>query len=162
MGGVLIGYLLAALLAALVLATSVASCEHKKVNELKISIAATQKEAEHVLKTEVDKNAAQAIADKLFATTLQKDYDEKLTEILSRPSNPKFASKLRDPGGQSNSCPPTGASPQTDVSRQEPAGCELSDAAGKFLRAQADTADIAATYAQECRAYVYKLELTTP
>jgi hypothetical protein len=158
----MLGYVIAVLLGAVVLASGVASCEHKKVVALEVSIEASKEEAERLLNEQLAKNAKQAAADKIFAANIQKDYDEKLKEILDRPRDVKYAAKLRDPGGQSSSCTQAGTAPQAQVPLATSAGCELSDAAGIFLRSQADTADTAAIYAQECRAYAYRPEVTSP
>ena len=140
----MIAYLLMGLTAAFLIASGVASCEHKKVGTLTAQIKADKIEAGRLLeqaKKEGELNAKNA----------QKDYDEALAAARRRAGT--YTGKLRDPAGKGcNPAPGAGAA----VPQGAAPGSELSDEAGNFLRNEADRADEAAIYALKCQQFATK------
>ena len=138
-------YLFGLLFAALVAMSTVASCEHKKVQTLTTQIEANKIEA----KRQLEAAKAQGQAD---AVSSQKDYDDALKTLSDR--NKLYAGQLRDPGRR-NSCP-SAASTVAGIPEEPATGSELSPEAIQFLRGEAIRADTAATYAAECRKHALK------
>lgn len=138
-------YVLGVLIAIILALGGVTKCQHGTIVTLEAQIEANKEIARRMLANEI----AQGKAD---ATASQKDYDDALKTLSDR--NRVYAGKLRDPGRR-DSCPaPTGTSPS--VPADSSSGSELSDSAGAFLRSEADRADVAATYAAECRKHALK------
>lgn len=141
-------YLIGGLFVALLLATGVASCEHKTIVSLEASIEANKIEAKRILADQTAKVAAKEKSDKEFSIRLQGDYDASLKKLSD--TNRAYVGKLRDPWN-SGACARSETGPATGVFKDASTGAELSDALGKLLRSEADRADIAATYAAKCR-----------
>lgn len=138
-------YLFGILFAALVAMSTVASCEHKKVGALTAQIEANKIEAKRLLEQAKAQGQLDAIAS-------QKDYDDALKNLSD--ANRKYAGQLRDPGRR-NSCP-SATGPVAGVPEESATGSDISEQSGKFLRSEADRADIAATYAAKCREHALK------
>ena len=138
-------YVLGIMLAVILSLGGIASCEHKDNVALKAQIEANKKEAKRLLEATIAQGKADSIAS-------QKDYDDALKTLSL--SNRQYAGKLRDYGRRVG-CPSSGPAP-AGVPQDQTAGSELSDEAGKFLRSEADRADLAATYAESCRQYAIK------
>lgn len=136
------------MLAAIVALGGIASCEHKEKAALVVQIESNKIEA----KRQLDAAKVQGKAD---AISSQKDYDDALKTLSD--SNRKYVGQLRDPGRRP-SCP-SPASPVAGVLETAATGGELSIEAGSFLRAEADRANIAATYAAKCREFALKPSL---
>lgn len=134
------------LILALVLTGGYASCEHRRANGLEVAIAANKAEAARQLAEEQQLSKAAAINS-------QRDYDGAI-KTLQDNAGKYPAGRLRDPG-RGNSCP-TAPGPSSGVAPAAPTGSELSEQTGSYLRAEADRADQAATYALKCREFVYE------
>lgn len=147
------------ILLVIILALSgVASCEHKRASGLETAIAANKIEAKRILDDAIAKNAKREDEDKQRNAANQKDYDEKIASLAA--DNLKYAGRLRDPGRRdSGSCPASQAGTATGISQDATAGSELSPEAGIFLRAEADRANVAATYALECYRRANKIDI---
>ena len=143
-------YLFGILFAALVAMSTVAGCEHKKVTALTAQIAANKIEAKRLLDGKIAQNKVRETEDANRAIENQRDYDEKLKSLAA--ANRAYVGQLRDPGRRNGgSCPGGQAGPIAGIPENTATGSELSAEAGKFLRGEADRADIAATYAKKCR-----------
>lgn len=138
-------YLIGGLVLALLISIGFGGCEYKRANGLEAHIAANKIVAKQILDTAV----AQGKADSIQS---QKDYDDALKTLSI--ANRNYAGQLRDPGRRV-SCPSSTA-PATGVPQDPAPSSELSPEAGKFLRDEADRADIAATYALKCQQYAIK------
>lgn len=138
-------YIIGIMMLAIVTLSGVASCEHQRAEKLGTQIEANKLEA----KRQLD---AAKVQGKVDAEISQKDYDEKIRNLAV--DNLKYAGQLRDPGRR-NGCP-SAASTTPSIPQEPTTGSELSSEAGKFLRSEADRADIAATYAAQCREFALK------
>lgn len=127
------------ILIAIILALGgLSKCQHEEI----VTLKADKKAAESLVEQAKTQGKADAIAS-------QKDYDEALKTLVA--DRDKYRGRLRDPNPRA--CP---APTSTGVPADTSTGGELSDAAGAFLRSEADRADIAATYAAKCREYALK------
>ena len=139
---------------ALVTMTGLYSCERKEVISLTASIQANKTEAKRILDDRIAANTKREAADKEFSIGVQRDYDNALKTLSA--TNTAYAGKLRDPGRNRSACPGAKESPVTSVPQSPSTGSELSETFGKFLRGEADRADLAAIYAAECRKVAIK------
>ena len=150
----MIVYVFAALFAAFLVASGVASCEHKTIVSLEAGIEANKLEAKRILESETARVAAKEAADKRFSITLQGDYDAKLKTLSA--DYKRDLARLRDPGRDRGACPTSGAGSGAIAPASAADAGLLSAEATAFLYSEARRADEMRLWAQSCYDFVNK------